>query len=137
MKMRKEVNTEGGGGYFIYIKIADREFRSWWSGPPKDEKHFMLHYIRERYSRINTPKRLETFQRLWIEMWDRDNKLKARKIIEDFIKENRYTYKVENILDSYQKYWMEKAYTSYTMTRCIENLEPQIKTLLDLWEGQE
>ena len=132
MKMRKEVNTEGGGGYFIYIKIADREFRSWWSGPPKDEKHFMLHYIRERYSRINTPKRLETFQRLWSEMWDKEDKPKAHKIIEDFIKEYEYTYKVEDILEEYPTWG--KTYKSYTMTICIKNLESQIKTLLDLWE---
>lgn len=49
--------------------------------------------------------------------------------IEDFIKENRYTYKVENILESYEKYWLKGAYTSYTMTHCIENLENEIKDL--------
>lgn len=135
MKIRKEINNQGGGGYFIYVKVGGLEYSSWWSGPPKEEKHFHLDYINERYRIITTEKRLEKFQQLWNEMWDKENKPKARKIIEDFIKKNGYTYRVENILKSYQKCWIKKAYTSYTMTICIKNLEPQIKTLLDLWEG--
>jgi hypothetical protein len=66
-------------------------------------------------------------------MWDKENKPKARKIIEDFIKENDYTWDVESILEGYEK--SKKYYVSYTMKHCIEKLEPQIKTLLDLWEG--
>jgi hypothetical protein len=135
MKLRKIENNEAGGGYFIYVKVGEKEFESWWQAPPKDEQIFDYSYLRDRYPVITTPKRAKEFSKLWIEMWDKEDKPKARKTIEDFIKENHYSYKVENILDSYQKYWMKKAYTSYTMTHCIKNLEPQIKTLLDMWEG--
>lgn len=134
MKLRKEINTEGGGGYFIYVKIGNWEHKSWWSAPPKDERHFHWDYLRDRYPKIRTEKRAEKFNQLWIEMWDKEDKPKARKIIEDFIKENRYTFSTDDLLEEYKTKW-KKFYVCHSMTVCIKNLEPQLKTLLDLWEG--
>ncbi len=120
-------------GYDIIIKVGNKEYISWWTSPPTENFRFDMEYLRNRYYKISTQKRSKEFTRLWNEMWDRENKPKAHDIIEKFIKEEGYTYKVENILDSYQKYWIKKAYTSYTMTICCQKLENQIKTLLDLW----
>jgi hypothetical protein len=69
MELRKVNNNESGGGYFIYVKIGNREYKSWWQAPPKDEELFDYSYLRDRYSIINTPKRAEQFSKLWIEMW--------------------------------------------------------------------
>lgn len=132
MKLRKIKNNEGGGGYFIYVKVGEREFKSWWQAPPKDEQSFDYSYLRERYPIITTPKRAEQFSELWTEMWNKEDKPKARKIIEEFIKEYGYTWKVEDVLKGYIK--SQKYYVSYTMEHCINKLEFQIKTLLDLWE---
>lgn len=132
MKLRKEINAQAGGGYFIYVKIGDWECKSWWKAPPKDEKHFHWDYLKDRYPKIRTEKRAEQFNKLWIEMWDKEDKPKACKIIEEFIKEYGYTYKVEDVLEEYPKF--KKYYVSHTMEHCINNLEFQIKVLLELWE---
>lgn len=50
-------------------------------------------------------------------------------IIRDFIKENRYTYSVECILEEYKTKW-GKSYTSYTMTHCIESLKKELDALI-------
>ena len=70
MKMWKEENTQGSGnGYVICIKVGNDVYRSWWSSPPKDEKHFDLSYLRDRYCIIKSQKRKEKFQQLWNKMW--------------------------------------------------------------------
>jgi len=136
MKMWKEkhlMNNKGETkGYDITIKIGNKEYKSWWTSPPQESYRFDKEYLKGRYCIITTDKRAKEFSRLWSEMWDKEDKPKARKIIEDFIKEYEYTYKVEDILEEYPTWG--KTYKSYTMTICIKNLEPQIKTLLDLWE---
>lgn len=55
-----------------------------------------------------------------------------RNVIEDFIKRCGYTYKVDDILESYQKYYIHGYYVSHTMGICIENLKNEIKSLLAL-----
>lgn len=130
MKIRKIKHWNRG--YDIVIKVGNRQYCSWWSSPPKENLICHLEYLRNRYLIITTEKRVQEFKRLWVEMWDKEDKPKARKIIEDFIKESGYTWSVESILEGYIK--SKKYYVSYTMGICIKNLEPQIKTLLDLWE---
>lgn len=58
-----------------------------------------------------------------------NNKLTPYERIERFIKQNRYTYKVDDILDEYRNKW-GKCYVSYTMEHCIKSLEDDIKLCL-------
>lgn len=51
--------------------------------------------------------------------------------IEKFIKDNGYAYTVSQVLKSYQDEWLKNRHTPFTMTRCIRNLEAEIKILLD------
>lgn len=54
--------------------------------------------------------------------------------IEKFIKDNHYTYKVEDIIEEYKTKW-GKAYVSYTMKHCIESLETIIQEYIE--KGEE
>lgn len=58
-------------------------------------------------------------------------KNQSYKTIKNFIRVNGYTYKVKDILENYQQYWMKGYYVSYTMEHCIKNLENEIKDLLN------
>lgn len=53
-----------------------------------------------------------------------------REMIERFIKKNGYTYKVEDILESYKEKFTKGYYVSYTMEICIKALENEIKELI-------
>lgn len=55
----------------------------------------------------------------------------SRERIEDYITKSGYTYTVDDIIDSYQNYYKHGFYVSHTTRDCIENLENEIKTLLD------
>lgn len=62
----------------------------------------------------------------------RKEELSPREVIERFINKNGYTYKVQDILESYQDKFLKGYYVSYTMGICIENLENEIRHLLNL-----
>ena len=51
-----------------------------------------------------------------------DLKTQAYSKIQEFIKESGYTYIVEDILEDYNKYWLEGYYTSYT----LRNIAPTL-----------
>jgi len=53
---------------------------------------------------------------------------KPYEAIEHFIKERRYTYSVEDILEGYRKH-LDGCYNSYTMTDCIQNLQRYLELL--------
>lgn len=55
----------------------------------------------------------------------------ATKEIEDFIVNNGFDYTVQNLKDSYKKYWIKGYYMSYTAEICMKALEGQIKFLVE------
>lgn len=71
------------------------------------------------------------------ECWDYcgDNTLTPKETIERFIKLNRYTYKVEHILEEYKNKW-GKFYVSHTMAECCKSLEKEIKALIAEKDGE-
>lgn len=80
----------------------------------------------------NSVEWLEITKKRFEECFEIFTKPKSYETIENFIKENQYTYKVKDILESYEKLYLKNWYVSYTMKHCIENLETEIKDLLEL-----
>jgi len=58
-----------------------------------------------------------------------EEKLSPRETIEKFIKNNRYSYKVEDILEEYKNKY-GKSYVSYTMEHCCKSLKHEIEALI-------
>lgn len=86
--------------------------------------------LNEERIEINENGVCETFEEGVNECYELEKQYTSREVIENFIKKHGYTYTVEDILESYQKYWINNYYTSYTMTHCIENLQVEIMNLL-------
>jgi hypothetical protein len=64
-----------------------------------------------------------------------ESELSPSEKIENFIKKNGYTYKVEDILEGYQKYYAPNYYTSHTMTICCKALQKEIEQLIKEKDG--
>lgn len=57
-------------------------------------------------------------------------KEQARENIATFIKEHDYTYSVDDIVDSYENYWLKNMYTSFTTSHCIRSMKAELDTIL-------
>ena len=49
--------------------------------------------------------------------------------IREYIEKCRYTYKVEDIIESYNRYWLPGWYVSYTMRDVIEHCKVEVGIL--------
>ncbi|AWB17241.1 hypothetical protein [Clostridium botulinum] len=67
--MRLEKVENRNRGYDIYLIIANRDYKSWWTSPPKSVDHAGLEYLKDRYPKINTKARMETFKELYKNLW--------------------------------------------------------------------
>jgi len=54
---------------------------------------------------------------------------KARKRVQEYIDKCEYTYKVDDIVESYLKYWVPGYYVSYTTKDCIVNLTNELQII--------
>lgn len=68
MKLQK-VKNDRCGGYDIYLIIANRKYHSYWSSPPDKIDHVGLGYLKDRYPKINTQKRMNEFKELYKNLW--------------------------------------------------------------------
>ncbi|WP_273854041.1 hypothetical protein [Guptibacillus spartinae] len=59
----------------------------------------------------------------------RVEKKEAIKNVKQFIKDRQYTYKVHDIVESYQEYYKKGWYISYTMKDCIKHLKEELEVL--------
>ncbi len=58
-------------------------------------------------------------------------KEKARKNVENFIKQRGYTYTVDCLIESYVDYYKKGYYISHTTEDCIHHLENEFEVLTD------
>ena len=59
----------------------------------------------------------------------------AIKNIKVFVKKRGYTYSVEEMLDSYVRYYKNGYYISYTMKDCVKHLKDELEVLATKGEG--
>jgi hypothetical protein len=57
--------------------------------------------------------------------------------IEDFVKERGYTYTVEQMLDSYVKYYKNGWYISHSMKDCVKHLGQELELLSEGMESPQ
>lgn len=57
------------------------------------------------------------------------------EVIQKFIKDNNYTYKVEDIIEEYKTKW-GKSYTSHTMSNCCITLKNELDELIEESAGE-
>ncbi|WCK57023.1 hypothetical protein PP175_27935 (plasmid) [Aneurinibacillus sp. Ricciae_BoGa-3] len=57
------------------------------------------------------------------------DKEQARKKVEEFIAQRGYTYTVEDLIESYLKYYKQGYYVSFTTKECIKYLEQEFEIL--------
>lgn len=67
--MRLEKVRNRNRGYNIYLIIANREYGSHWTSPPKSVDHADLGYLQDRYPKINTNIRMNQFKELYKNLW--------------------------------------------------------------------
>jgi hypothetical protein len=92
----------------------------------KEDRNRLNELIKTAEKEIETSEdTIESYTRMYLED-------KPYEAIEHFIKKYSYSYKVEDILDSYENQFTKGMYTSYTMNHCIENLINPIKELLKI-----
>ena len=53
------------------------------------------------------------------------------KTIKNFIKNRNYTYSLEEILETYEKYFLNDSYMSYSFNDCMKNCGQEIKRFYD------
>lgn len=67
--MKLEVVESKNRGHYIFVIIAKREYRSYWTSPPISVDHVDLGYLKNRYPQIKTIERMEQFKRLYKNLW--------------------------------------------------------------------
>lgn len=67
MKLEKVKNRNSG--YDIYLTIGGDEHSSYWSAPPTSIDHVDINYLKNRYPKINTILKMETFKELYKNLW--------------------------------------------------------------------
>lgn len=67
--MRLEKVRNRNRGYNIYLIIANREYGSHWTSPPRSVDHVDLGYLQDRYPKINTTVRMKEFKELYRNLW--------------------------------------------------------------------